>query len=379
MSLKCGIVGLPNVGKSTLFNSLTNSSQALAGNYPFCTIEANKGRVFVPDNRLKELARIIQPQQIIPTSFEFIDIAGLVKGASKGEGLGNQFLSHIREVDSLLHLVRIFKDKQISHVYGEPNPLRDIEIINTELLLADLEMAERRFNKIKKTAQSAKDKKLLQECETLKKVLDILSQNKSLRDFDWNKDEKTYLKSLNFISLKPVLYICNFKEEDFLQNQKESASLKTQQASLASMAQKIKDNLIKEELISISCALEAEMSGWTFLEKIEFLKPLGLKEPALHSVIKKVYQQLDLISFFTAGEKEVRAWTIPKGALAPEAGGKIHSDFEKGFIRAEVYPCEELFKQGSEKTLKQKGLVRAVGKTYEVQDGDVLHFLFNRP
>ena len=408
MSLKCGIVGLPNAGKSTVFNALTNSSHAEIGNYPFCTIEANKGQVFVPDERLKKISAIVKPQKIIPTSFEFTDIAGLVKGASQGEGLGNQFLSHIRAVDSLLHVVRVFKDSQITHVYGEPDPLRDIEIINTELQLSDLEIAEKRFQKIKKIAQSTGDKKLKQECEILKKVLKLLGESKNLREVDWILEEMIYLKPLNFISLKPVLYICNIKEEDLSSgdekivekekdaslkkspvnvsenNSKKQPTLKEDQkkgnveGSVETTIQKIKNTLgPNEELISLSCALEADMLGWTDEEKTEFLNPLGLKEPALYTVIKKVYGQLRLISFFTAGEKEARAWTVPGGALAPTAAGVIHSDFERGFIRAEVYSCEELFKHKSEKILKEKGLLRTVGKDYTVQDGDVMHFLFN--
>ena len=364
MSLKCGIVGLPNAGKSTIFNALTNSSQAETGNYPFCTIEANKGQVFVPDKRLTKISQIMKSKKTIPTSFEFVDIAGLVKGASQGEGLGNQFLSHIRSVDSLIHLVRAFKDSQITHVYGEPEPLRDIEIINTELLLADLEIADKRLNKIKKTAQSTGDKKLKQEMDLLQKTVNLLSENKKLRDQEWSKEELAVLKPYNFISLKPVLYVCNFKEEDF-SNQKTDLSA-------------IKKSLgANEDAIAISCALEADMIGWSASEKTEFLKPLGLNEPVLNTVIKKVYEQLNLISFFTAGEKESRAWTVQKESLAPTAGGVIHSDFEKGFIRAEVYSYKELLEQKSEKTLKQKGLVKVAGKEYIVQDGDIMHFLFN--
>ena len=364
MSLKCGIVGLPNAGKSTIFNALTNSAQAETGNYPFCTIDSNKGQVFVPDKRLNQISQIIQSKKTIPTSFEFVDIAGLVKGASQGEGLGNQFLSHIRSTDSLIHLVRAFKDSQITHVYGEPEPLRDIEIINIELLLSDLEIADKRLNKIKKTAQSTGDKTLKQEMELLEKVVSFLSDNKNLRDQEWSKEELILLKPYHFISLKPVLYVCNFKVEDFA-NQKTDLSV-------------VKNSLgANESAIAISCALEADMIGWSDKEKNEFLEPLGLKEPVLHTVIKKVYEQLNLISFFTAGEKESRAWTVQKDSLAPTAGGVIHSDFEKGFIRAEVYSFEELLEQKSEKTLKQKGLMRTVGKDYIVQDGDIMHFLFN--
>ncbi len=364
MGLKCGIVGLPNAGKSTIFNALTNSTQAETGNYPFCTIEANKGQVFVPDKRLKAIQKIINSKQMIPASFEFTDIAGLVKGAHQGEGLGNQFLSNIRSVDSLLHVVRAFKDSQIAHVCGEPDPARDIEIVNTELLLSDLEIAEKRAQKIQKTAQTTGDKKLRQELEALKKALDILGKSESLRQHSWSQEELSHLKPLNFISLKPVLYVCNLRERD-MPKRREIISGITQ--SLGG----------KTAPLAVPCALEAEMIHWTDEEKSEFLKPLGLEEPALHTVIKKSYQQLNLISFFTAGEKEARAWTVSQGALAPTAAGVIHSDFQKGFIRAEVYHCEDLFESQSEKLLKQKGLCKTVGKSYQVRDGDVIHFLFS--
>ena len=364
MSLKSGIVGLPNVGKSTLFNALTNSTQAEMGNYPFCTIEANKGQVFVPDERLTQISQIMCSKKTIPTSFEFVDIAGLVKGASQGEGLGNKFLSHIREVDSLIHLVRFFEDSQITHVAGDTNPLRDIEIINTELLLADLELADKRLQKIKKTAQTTGDKKLKKEMELLEKVVSLLSENKRLRGEEWSKEEQALLKAYQFISLKPVLYVCNFKEEDFTNKKTDISVL---QSFLSA----------DDDSIAISCALEADMIGWKDKEKEEFLQTLGLKETVLNSVIKKAYKQLDLISFFTAGEKESRAWTVQKESLAPAAGAVIHSDFEKGFIKAELYNFKDLIEQKSEKALKQKGLMRVVGKDYMVQDGDIIHFLFN--
>ncbi len=363
MGLKCGIVGLPNAGKSTIFNALTNSQTAEAANYPFCTIEPNLGRVIVPDTRLDQISSLIKPKQIIPTVLEFVDIAGLVKGASQGEGLGNQFLSHIRSTDSLLQVVRGFEDDQITHVYGDTDPKRDIEVINTELLLADLEVADKRFQKINKTAQTTGDKLLKEESEVLKKVLESLKANQALRSQEWSEKELQYIKPLSFISLKPILYICNQSEGSF---KKDNPSEKL----IKEICGK------KEEVISISCALEAEMTGWSPEEKKEFLSSMGLEEPSLNRVIRKVYEQLNLITFFTAGEKEVRAWTIPKGSLAPQAAGVIHTDFEKGFIRAEVYSCENLFKHKTEKDLKNSGLITSEGKNYPVQDGDVIHFLF---
>ena len=364
MGLKCGIVGLPNSGKSTIFNALTNSQTAEAANYPFCTIEPNLGRVIVPDSRLEQISSLFKPQQTLPTVLEFVDIAGLVKGASKGEGLGNQFLSHIRSTDSLLQVVRGFEDEQITHVYENIDPKRDIEIINMELLLADLELTEKRFQKIEKTAQTTGNKLLKKEVKILEKVLMLLKSNQPLRSTEWSKEEFEYIKNLNFITLKPILYICNQSENSF---KKDNSSEKLIREVCG------KD----EEVISISCALEAEMTGWSSKEKKDFLSSMGLEEPSLNRVIRKVYEQLNLITFFTAGEKEVKAWTIPKGSLAPQAAGVIHSDFEKGFIRAEVYSCEDLFKHKTEKDLKNIGLIRSEGKSYEIQDGDVMHFLFN--
>lgn len=356
MSLKCGIVGLPNAGKSTLFNALT-SSQVAQENYPFCTIDPNTGLALVPDPRLYQISDIFKPEKTIPTTMEFTDIAGLVKGASKGAGLGNQFLSHIRETQALLHVVRGFKDSEITHVYGDTNPLRDIEIINTEILLADLDIAEQRFQKTLKLSRTTGEKKIKKEAEILKKALESLQEGKALRSGNWSQEELNLLKLFHFISLKPVLYICN-----------EGENFTEEIGKICGPG---------EDVLSLSCALEGQIARLKEEEKSEFLSLLNLKEPALNRVIRKAYRQLNLITFFTAGEKEARAWTVPKGSRAPEAGGVIHSDFERGFIRAEVYHCQSLFKHASEKALKAAGLVRFEGKDYEVQDGDVMHFRFN--
>ena len=364
MGLKCGIVGLPNAGKSTIFNALTNSQGAEAGNYPFCTIEPNVGTVLVPDSRLEKISALIKPEKVLANTLEFVDIAGLVKGASKGEGLGNQFLSHIRSTDSLLQVVRGFSDDQITHVYGNTDPKRDMEVINMELLFADLDVATKRFAKVDKTAGTTGSKELKEEREVLRKVLDLLENNKALRLEEWSKQEMEYMKPLNFITLKPILYVCNQSEDSFKQGNPEEKI--------------IKENCGKdEEVISVCCSLEADMAEWSDEEKKEMLSSLNLEEPSLNRVIRKVYEQLNLITFFTAGEKEVRAWTLRKGHFAPQAAGVIHSDFEKGFIRAETYACEELFKHQSEKELKKLGLVRSEGKSYTVKDGDIMHFLFN--
>ena len=363
MGLGCGIVGLPNVGKSTLFNALTSSQRARADNYPFCTIDPNKGQVPVPDPRLMEIAKRIQPEKVQPNFLEFVDIAGLVKGASKGEGLGNQFLSHIRETHSLLHVIRAFEDKQITSPHEVANPQRDKEIIDTELVLADLETAEKRLKKIEKFIRIAGDKELKEEMSALKKSVENLTQGIPLRRVSYTSTEKPLIYKLCFITLKPVLHIVNHSEEDYSKEKPEEVYFRGE----------------KEETLSLSCALEAEISRLKDPEKTQFLRDIGLKEPVLNRVIKKAYQQLGLITFFTAGEKEVRAWTLPRGETAPRAGGVIHSDFEKGFIRAEVYSCESLFQHSSEKELRQKGLIRTEGKNYIVRDGDVLHFRFHTP
>lgn len=362
MGLKCGIVGLPNAGKSTLFNALTSSQNAKAANYPFCTIEPNLGTVAVPDSRLNQIADLIQPEKILPVFLEFVDIAGLVQGASQGEGLGNLFLSHIRETHSLLHVVRGFTDSRITSVYKTPDPKRDVEVINLELLLADLEVVEKRFNKIAKAAQTTGDKKLKAEKVVLEKVLESLKKDIPLRSVSWSEMEKSWIKQLNFITLKPVLYICNQNGEDVKGNSVEQ--------TIQSLCGE------KDEVISLSCAMESEISQLEDSEKKDFLADMGLDEPVLNRVIRKAYKQLNLITFFTAGKKEVRAWTVPSGALAPQAGGVIHSDFERGFIRAEVYSCKDLFKHKTEKELSAQGLIRLEGKNYIVQDGDVIHFRF---
>ena len=364
MGLKCGIVGLPNAGKSTIFNALTNSKAAESANYPFCTIDPNLGRVIVPDSRLDQISRIFQPEKTLPTLLEFVDIAGLVKGASQGEGLGNQFLSHIRSTDSLLQVVRGFEDRQITHVYESIDPKRDIEIINTELLLADLEVVEKRFKKLEKQAQTTGQKELKKEVQVLKVVLDLLKADTPLRSKQWDREDLQYISPLNLITLKPILYICNQSEDAFKEG---------------NLAEKQIQEMCRnqEEVLSISCALEEEMVDLNPQEKQEFLSALGMKEPSLNRVIRKVYEQLNLITFFTAGKKEVKAWTLPKGSLAPQAAGVIHSDFEKGFIRAEVYSFEDLLKYRTEKDLKQAGRMISEGKNYEVKDGDIMHFLFN--
>lgn len=362
MSLKCGIIGLPNVGKSTLFNALTSSENAKAENYPFCTIEPNLGTVSVPDSRLHKIADLFKSKRILPTFLEFVDIAGLVKGASQGEGLGNRFLSHIRETHSLLHVVRGFKDTKVDSVYKTIDIKRDIEVINLELLLADLEVVEKRLEKLEKAVRVTGDKVLKSEREDLNKAFENLKQGIPLRNVTWEENELPWIKKMNFITLKPVLYILNQDEKAF--------SEKGMNQSLENLME------TKEEAISLSCSLEAEISELKDSEKKEFLNDMGLKEPALTRVIRAAYKQLNLITFFTAGEKETRAWTLPQGTLAPQAGGLIHSDFEKGFIKADIYSSEDLFQHKAEKELATRGLIRLEGKKYIVRDGDVIHFRF---
>jgi len=362
--MKLGIVGLPNVGKSTLFNALT-SAHAEAQNYPFCTIEPNIGIVTVPDKRIDMLADLIQPEKVTYATVEFVDIAGLVKGASKGEGLGNKFLSHIREVDSIVHVVRCFEDKNITHVEGKIDPLSDIEIINLELMLADLEIIDNRLKKVEKMAKS--DKSYVKELELLEALKSAIEEEKPLRSLSFTDEELSLIKSFRLLSLKPVLYVCNISEEDLI-----SGEYNDYVKQVINYAEKE-----GSEVIAISAKIESEISQLSEEEKKEFLAELGLEESGLEKLIKSSYDLLGLMSFLTAGPKEVRAWTIKKGTKAPQAAGKIHSDMERGFIRAEVINYKDLLDCGGFNKSREKGLVRLEGKDYVMQDGDVVLFRFN--
>ena len=363
--MKLGIVGLPNVGKSTLFNSLTKAG-AESANYPFCTIDPNVGIVPVPDKRLQQLGDFYQSKKVTPAVIEFVDIAGLVKGASKGEGLGNKFLSNIREVDAVVHVVRCFESSDIVHVDGSIDSERDIETINIELILSDLEILERRIDKTIKMARA--DKKYLSEAEFLKKLQQHLEDGKTAKSFEFTDEEKEFVKDIPLLSNKPVIYAANLSEEDFANGIENNQNYK----KVCEIAK-----AENSEVLPICAQIEAEVADMSEDDKKMFLSELGLKESGLDRIIKEGYCLLGLISFLTAGEPEVRAWTITKGTKAPQAAGKIHTDFEKGFIRAEVVSFEDLIACGSLGAAKEKGLVRLEGKEYIMNDGDVVLFRFN--
>ena len=365
MSLTAGIVGLPNVGKSTLFNAITKQ-EILAANYPFATIDPNVGTVIVPDKRMEVLESMYNPDRTIPTTFEFTDIAGLVKGASAGEGLGNKFLSHIREVDAIVEVVRCFEDKNIIHVDGTVDPIRDIEVINLELIFSDLEIIENRLSKIAKKAQTSKNKEDLKEYNLLLRIKENLEKNIPARKLAFDDEEQKILSGFRLITAKPIIYVANVSEEDIINGDNNYVKV-------------VKDYAKKEnsEVVMICAKIESELAELELEEKTAFLKDLGIEESGLSQLIKSTYSLLGLATYFTVGSDEVKAWTFKLGMKAPECAGLIHTDFEKGFIRAEVMSYSDLIDCGSELKVKEKGKMRLEGKEYLMQDGDICHFRFN--